>query len=306
MLKREIIRRVLVISQRVFLPLALACLFYFGYKSRGIFMLAIESAHLTSMLVAISLCVLLHPLTAAFSWTILRGNETRIPYNTVLAIQMRRLPARYLPGGIWQTVSRMVDLHHCGVGKRQLSVLAVLENLVPLALAIAMGGFFICASGDVQLFSLAAVFIGISLAALIPMGVRHRLLLNSGWISLSRYWTAIMVMVVFWAIAATAFTIYWFAFPVTGTAHSALSVAGSYLLSWSAGFLAIFAPQGIGVFESVAGIFLHGQMPLGSIATLIAGYRVIVFCADISAYGIYLLLRSKLSAGSGTIKSENT
>lgn len=72
---------------------------------------------------------------------------------------------------------------------------------------------------------------------------------------------------------------------------SVLQIYGVYLLAWIAGFVSVFAPQGIGVFESVAGLFLKGALMFAGVAVLAAGFRVAVLDADMLAFGVLLTLR---------------
>jgi len=55
----------------------------------------------------------------------------------------------------------------------------------------------------------------------------------------------------------------------------------------------VFAPQGIGVFEVVAGELLRGSIALGGVAALLAGFRVVIFTADLFAWLLGRLLVSR-------------
>jgi hypothetical protein len=65
-----------------------------------------------------------------------------------------------------------------------------------------------------------------------------------------------------------------------------LDVAGAYLFSWGIGYISLFAPQGIGVFEAVAGNMLVTPMSFGEMAALIAGFRIISLVADGVVWGV--------------------
>ncbi|MBW3550378.1 MAG: hypothetical protein KY442_05995, partial [Proteobacteria bacterium] len=68
-----------------------------------------------------------------------------------------------------------------------------------------------------------------------------------------------------WAWSATTFTVYLQAFPGLATVPL-LEVAGSFLLAWVVGFLAIFAPQGAGAFELAAAAMLVGTSGAAAVA----------------------------------------
>jgi hypothetical protein len=285
------LKQLLTISRWLFSAVAILFLIVAGFKSRAVFEQTVLHAQLLPIVITIALCASLHPLTALFSWMVLRVAGTTIPYRTVLQIHVQRLPARYLPGGIWQTVSRMVDLHGLGVRRPQLSTLIVVENVVPLAVAVVQGGLCLYLSGaDAQLSLLAIILSGLLVLGCLPIALRHRYLLG-GFITLKRYLGIIATVGAFWVTASTAFACYWSALPTAHLGGPLLRIFGAYQLAWAAGFAAIFAPQGLGVFESVAGLLLRGALTLSEIAVLVAGFRAVVLAGDFLAYGILQLIR---------------
>jgi hypothetical protein len=96
--------------------------------------------------------------------------------------------------------------------------------------------------------------------------------------------TVTIVTAISWCIAATAFVIYLSAFPELALQAAPLETAGAYLFSWGVGFISIFAPQGIGVFEVVAAELMHGDSAFMSVAALLAGFRLIILAADATVW----------------------
>ena len=84
----------------------------------------------------------------------------------------------------------------------------------------------------------------------------------------------------YWVVAAATFICYLAAFPAVLAAASLIEVGATYLFSWGVGYVAIFAPQGIGVFEVVAGKLLNAPLSLGGMAALMAGFRLVILAAD--------------------------
>jgi hypothetical protein len=76
-------------------------------------------------------------------------------------------------------------------------------------------------------------------------------------------------------------------------------MGGIYLFSWGVGFLSIFAPQGLGVFELVASELLKGSIGFMGLAALIGGFRAVVLVADLVVWCAYQALgrRHGLIAG---------
>lgn len=287
--RQGLIRRALVLARRLFVPLALLFLALAAYAARDVFGEVLAHARPAPLLLTVLAWSLLHLLVPVISWIVLDGLGTGIGYRTVLAIHVSRLPARYLPGGIWQTVSRVVDLHALGVSRRQLSVLVAMENIAPLGTALALGGACAIAAGTSQLPSPAILAAGLVLCMALPLALRR--LLPQAPLPLASYLRAVAATLAFWVVAAGAFITYWSAFPALPLEAGYSSLAASYLLAWAAGFVAVFAPQGLGVFEAVAGLLLDGALPLAGMAVMVAGFRAATLAGDGLAYLCGLLAR---------------
>jgi glycosyltransferase 2 family protein len=291
LLGSSMLRRLFAASRWIFGPAAVAFLVIAGVRARGAFHAVSLHTQLIPLITTVLLWASLNLFVPVFTWIVLRETGATISYGAILKIHVGRLPARYLPGGIWQTVSRMMDLHRLGIDRSQLSALVMLENLVPLSVALTLGGGCMLIAGDIKLLALAAMLVGLVLLACLPFLMRHRLLLHKRGFALRTYSIAALVTIAFWIVAASAFACYWYSFPTTLRDVSRLNVYGAYLLAWSAGFLSIFSPQGIGVFESVISLILKGALPFGEVAVLAAGFRAAMLAADIIAYGAFLVNR---------------
>lgn len=215
-----------------------------------------------------------------------------IDYNTALGLHLRYLPARYIPGGVWHTVARVGKLSDLGYSPGQLSAFVILENLVSLSVALTIGGLHVCArpGGGWKTAGVLAASAGAMCLILLPLIIRHRLLRNS-MIELRRsYLPSIPVVVLFWAVASTAFLFYMKTLLSVRTLSEWIGIAGAYLFSWGVGFIAVFAPQGVGVFELVFSGVVRSSIPAGALIGLIAGFRLVVLVADTLMWVGYSLL----------------
>lgn len=280
---------VLVIARRLFTPLALAFLALAAYSARDAFWHVLSQAQLAPLFVTVLAWSSLNLLMPMTSWIVLRGLGVRIDYRTALRIHVDRLPARYLPGGIWQTVSRMMDLYQLGVNRAQLSVLVMVENVGSLAMAVTAGGLCVLLAGSSRLPAPAIVAAGMLVAALLPWLMRR--IVRQARLHVPSYLAALAATLLFWLLTATAFAIYWSAFPALRFEGDLLNLYGAYLLAWAVGFVAVFAPQGIGVFELVAAVLLRGELPLAGMAVMVAGFRVAILSGDVLAWLVGRLLR---------------
>ncbi len=277
------IRRAISVGRLVFTPLAVIFLAVATLHARDLIDSVLQSARPDLLLAAVGCWCGTHLLAPIFALIVLRQGDTVLPYRTVLGIHVRRLPARYLPGGIWHTVSRMSDFSQRGAGRQLLFALIVGENLLPLAAAIllaALAGWW----AGLAAWALAALACALALSAGIFHGLRY-VLRGTRAIALRPFVGMLLATLGFWLLAGTSFALYWLAFP-SATNADITHVYGAYWLAWSGGFLAFFAPQGIGVFESIFAFLLHGAAPFSQLVVIAAGFRVVVLVADVTSYTV--------------------
>ena len=83
---------------------------------------------------------LLHALSPVFATVVLNACGSGVTWYQAFQTHAARLPARYVPGGIWHTVGRVVDYREQGVATRHLTAFVVLENGLAAATTLAVGG----------------------------------------------------------------------------------------------------------------------------------------------------------------------
>lgn len=282
--------RWLVGARRLFIPIALAFLAYSAYRASGSLAPLVAGISLPHILVA-CLCwgtaQWVGPFaTAAFA----RILGLPLGYRELALISVLRLPAKYLPGGIWQSVARFSAYRAHAVRNADSLTILVAEHLIALGVSVTMGaGLLLCIENTAAVDHIAAWVLGIGVALLI---------LPTIWIVRSQparaktlFWMALVVIsaVLFWCLAAAAFYAYWTAlFDLHGT--DLLRIVSCYLLSWAAGFVAFFAPQGLGVFEWVAARLLPSMQTLSVTVTVVAGFRLVTITGDLAAWMIGVVI----------------
>ena len=302
------LRRVARILRAVFAPVAVLFLLFAAYSARGILEDTLRQAQLLPFLGAVLAWTISHLIAPALAWTVLEADGVHIGYARALRIHVSRLPARYLPGGIWHTVSRVADYTTLGATRVQLTRLVVLENSLPVAMAALLGGGGMLLLGLATPIAGAALGLGVLLLLALPFVLRHRLLSAGARFPVAAYLRPAAAMLGFWSVAAFAFCAYWSAFPQPDQAPALAAVASAYLLSWAAGFAMVFAPQGLGVFEGSIAVLLQGATPFVDVVVLAAGFRAAVLGADLLAYAVYLVLnrmRGSASPDSTTDRSDS-
>ncbi len=277
-------------AKTLFTPVAFAFLAYFAWQARDDLLDVVSAASLPLLGLAAIVWGLLHLLSPALAVFVLRACGSEVTWWQAFSTHAARLPARYVPGGIWHTVGRVMDYHQRGVQPRHLAAFVLLENGLAAAVTLAVGGAVVFVTRGPDALGLIAALA--SLAAVVALPVirivlNARILRPPDHLSLSAYASGIGVMAIFWLGAAIAFLLYLNAFPSSTGGQSQVEMGGIYLFSWGVGFLAIFAPQGLGVFELVASELLKGGIGFMGLAALIGGFRVVVLVADLVVWCAY-------------------
>lgn len=266
----------------VFTPCAVLALLSVTWRYREELAQTAAEANTELLLLAIALWCLMHALSPLFVYLIVAGDGVSL--RTVYRIHLKNIPARYIPGGIWGTVGRVADLAASGARRGTLVTFVGLENFAGLTMASALGALMLIStrgwwamegSAGVIFLLCGAAVLAAPLAARLPAVRGH-------WTAVGvPYVRAMTVVAASWIVAALSFTAYYASVTPARSDISVVDVAGAYLISWAAGFVAVFAPQGIGVFEVVASSLLKGSSPLAQTAVLFAGFRVVILLADL-------------------------
>ena len=286
--------RIVDVLQLLFTPLAFAFLFYIAWQSKAELLVLITNASPLSLLLSVLVWAVLHALSPVLAVIVFSGCGSTVRWQQAFATHAGRLPAKYLPGGIWHTVGRVMDYRQQGIAARHLSTFVILENGLAAAVTLAIGGAIVFSMrGPDSLGAIAglASVAGIVAIPILVLLVNSRVLQAPDRLSMTDVGKSTMVVVVFWAAAALAFLLYLSAFPASTGVYSNLEMSGIYLFSWGVGFLAVFAPQGIGVFELVASELMSSPIGFMGLAALIAGFRVVVLIADIVVWLLFQLSR---------------
>lgn len=263
----------------------------------------VEGTRPAPLLAALALGLLSLGQSAWFWSRALVGLGAPAPVGPVLEATVASIPARYLPGSIWYAAGRVAHLRRHGVPGVALGVVAVLETLLSFVVAAALGVGLLLAAGsdDSGLSALALAGVAGALGVVAsPWGVNplvRRIAARRGLgdvpdLRWGPYVELCGHLVAFWAASAAAFICYLSAFPAID-APGVARTAGTFLLAWAAGFIAVFAPQGAGVFETTLAGTLTGA-PVAALAVVIAGYRALTAVRD--AVALLLLAGMRATA----------
>jgi len=281
------LRQIIRLSKLAFTPVAILFLIIITWQSWDNISHIYKNANKSMLTIAIVSWSILYLLYPVLLVTLLKPWRTRLTFRSILYIHINRLPARYIPGGIWHTVARFTDFRQYGMQKRQLTGLLLLENILSLGLALFLGGAILLFYQEAGLWwylAFSSAVSGIILIIISIPVINRYILTNDHHISWLTFIRVFIIMSIYWLLAASIFVLYVYALPNIISGQQEVRLGGVYLFSWGVGYLAFFAPQGVGVFEIISGKLLHGNLTLLDTAALIAGFRVIILCADILAW----------------------
>lgn len=286
-------KKVIRLIKIVYTPLSFVFLFYFTWLNRQLIVEILRLSNGVFLFYAILFWSFLHFLSPLAPKIVFTNLGYPFTYKQMLSIHIQQIPARYLPGGVWHTVGRMTAYHLSGASKKMVAFYALIETVAPCIVTLLLGGFALWISemnkersfifGSIALIQLFIIF-------LIPLIAKlhdpNYLTLKS----VSAYCFFLFISFFYWFIATSSFLFYYqafslpsFQFGITEQIH----IIGSYLFSWGIGYVAVFAPQGIGVFEVVAGKLMKLPMDIGGAVVFMAGFRLIALAADIGVWCLY-------------------
>jgi hypothetical protein len=213
--------------------------------------------------------------------------------------------AKYVPGSVWQFVSRFAILKERGGKSRQIRDAIVSEHLWVVGFAAVAGIVLVSYRYDLLLPKLAGAIASLDPAwttafvgalMLISVGVAMALC-RWGDFGRLRAWAApmippprILVALVFgWLAFGLAF---WITTPpFAQTPPPWLYTAGVYCIAYAVGFLVPLAPAGLGIREAVIALCMTPYLGLDYAILLASLNRGLYFVAELMLFSIALPLR---------------
>lgn len=234
-------------------------------------------------LLAISAFVVCHFAIIAFCYGVQRAVGVERSFARTLSSYLRRLPARYIPGGIWHSAARYLDIRiEQDLPAQRLARLFLLEIGVAAASGFVVGG-----GGAMSMHAwvarfqpYAVVMLGCGLLALLVLAV---LVARGGgkvrWLALAG-----TAMAVTWVIAGLGFAqLALSVFGMPGQCNVE-DVAATQVAAASLGYVAIFAPQGWGVTEATFAVLTTCMVALPQVLLAFVLFRMCSLVADLAAF----------------------
>ena len=176
-----------------------------------------------------------------------------------------------------------------GINKADISLVVLYENTYSIILAAIVSTLGIYLLEENGLYSSLALILFCGSIATIPLAFALRK--RSFILSTNAYIKLTGICLAFWALASSAFYSYISAIGLAGGAQGGLLTVMHYLFSYVVGFVSVFAPQGIGVFEVVFAELSDLDLPLTQAVVFVAGFRLLVMLSDMVTWLGFVLLR---------------
>lgn len=286
--------RALYIARVVFTPLSIFVILVFVWQSRAELDEILQNGDWILLLASLVLWIVTNILSPLVTVYLFRSYQMPITYGTALMIHCNRLPAKYLPGGIWHSVGRAADYTALGYRGKKIGMYFLMENFLLVSVTLGISAGFID-----DMISIPTLRIVVSLLpycmglGLLVFPISLQILFKSDFFSTKSYFMALGLLVVYWCSIGITFVTYISAFEGLQLEASTVETAAIYIFSWVLGYVALFAPQGIGVAEYISSTLLTNGSGAGAILALLVGFRVLVLIADLIAWFLLSLKRTK-------------
>lgn len=263
----------------------------------------LPSFKIVPLIIAFFFLLTIYP-EAAFGWhTVLKKIGLNFSLRNSLYVWILSTTSRYIPGVIWQYIGRVELANRVGKLPRNKVVASLLFEIflgVTSALFIALFGvpFLLSKNIETQFWIFPLV---------LPLVVFHSSISGRAIAILSKILNKdIKYKIPYLGTLQTLqiFPIFALNFFLNGLAlffliqsiypnhlsFNILELSGFYALSWFLGYVAIFAPAGLGVTEATLAYFLSLLLPV-SVASLVAlAYRFFLTLAEVLVFLITLKL----------------
>lgn len=290
-----VVRTLLRWARAIFTPLSLLIIGTILWQNRSGLAEVSTTTNAAPLLGAALLwicCNLLSPLVTA---NLFRSCGKTLDYRTALKIHLRRLPGKYLPGGIWNSVGRASDYLDLGHEPRSIGFYFLLENFLLVTVTLLVSGSLVAGMmSDSMLGQFIAAMPPIAALSLIacPLACRWHFR-GTTQLHLRQYGIAIVQLAGYWVLLGLAFVVYLSSFDGLSLALSASEVGAVYVFSWCIGYLTLFAPQGIGVSEFISGNLLGNDQNAAAILAFLMGFRMLILLTDLLCWAVVTLMEQR-------------
>ncbi|QPC84686.1 hypothetical protein G4Y79_10005 [Phototrophicus methaneseepsis] len=213
----------------------------------------LQAVSITRLLIAYLFLVIAKVLLVGVSYESVAVTRYVLPVRRMFFINAISQLAKYLPGGIWHFVGRAGFYRHAGMPLKKASQAMIIENIWLVTSALIAGAAY-C----------AVYYLASPLDILVVVGlivVHIAILFLSSPPEPGRLLSVLVAAGLEWASLTLMGIALWLIVPEMADAGYLSLAIGAFCISWVIGYVAIFAPSGIGVREGVLVALLASVAP---------------------------------------------
>jgi hypothetical protein len=210
----------------------------------------------------------------------LRKINVRLEYKDALTITSITQLGKYLPGGIWHVAGKFGIYKARKISTKKSTAAIVFENVWLLSSALVIGVTCLLISSRDVLCGFNSVFcsntlnngilFGLPILWVIALLLFDYFFFKENRYSLKDFVFLVLEMLVIWVSFGISF---WMVFPLKS--GFATAITGAFSISWVAGYVAFFAPGGIGIREYLLTVILAAYFSSSEVATYATIHRLI-------------------------------
>jgi hypothetical protein len=216
----------------------------------------------------------------------LRKIDVDLDYKDALTITSITQLGKYLPGGIWHIAGKFGIYKARKITTKKSTGAIIFENMWLLSSALVIGATCLLISSQDVLCDFNNVFcssitnrtimIGLPILWVIVLILVDYFIFKNKRYTIKDFLFLVVEMLVIWVSFGISF---WLVFPL----HSGfeMAITGAFSISWVAGYVAFFAPGGIGIREYLLTVILAAYFSSSEVATYAAIHRLIWVIGEI-------------------------
>lgn len=208
---------------------------------------------------------------------------------------------KYIPGGVWQFVARFTAYKENNLSVKNMGKSFLVENLWMVLGSLFVGIFFIGISPPISTLNSLGIEVSANvikftaitslvlfLITIVVIEVKFRSAETRPIIG--NILSQIVTQVTMWILFGISFFVL---FSKIGTFSDLLFSIGAYAISFLAGYVAIFAPGGIGIREYIAVLLFSTMFNVGEIGILTIVHRLLYTVAEFIFAGFAYIMTKK-------------
>ncbi|MEW6651599.1 MAG: hypothetical protein AB1453_15595 [Chloroflexota bacterium] len=210
----------------------------------------------------------------------LKKIDVEIAYTDALTITSVTQLGKYLPGGIWHIAGKFGIYKARQISLKKSTQAIVFENIWLLSSALVIGAVLLLLSSRAVVCAVMPYFcrseIQNAFLVLFPtlwvagLYVFEKIFFKNNPVILKDFLAKFLLMIAIWFSFGVSF---WLVFPLQS--GFLVAITGAFSLSWVAGYVAFFAPGGIGVREYLLTLLLASFFSSSEVAIYATIHRLI-------------------------------